>query len=260
MLRRFKAHSPGLGDVRRKVVQTVSPNERMPTEDLPGYFATGRSGLKAVQLAQLAARKGEFGSILDMACGHGRVLRWLQAAYPQAQLTACDLLTDGVEFCARAFGATPVYSTTSPSVDMFPGRYDLIWVGSLLTHVDADQWVQFIALWHELLAPDGLLVVTTHGELVAERMRAGHLYGYSAPSIRRTLRAYDHAGFAFLEANADEVDYGLTIARPEWVLHRLLAHPDFRVVLFTEALWANHQDVAAVVKRPLDPQMADRPE
>src|SRR5580693_2657322 len=155
MLQRFKAHSPGLGDVRRKVVQTVSPNERMPTEDLPGYFATGRSGLKAVQLAQLAARKADFGSILDMACGHGRVLRWLQAAYPQAQLAACDLLADGVEFCARVFGATPVQSTTSPNVDMFPGRYDLIWVGSLLTHVDADQWVQFIALWHELLAPDG---------------------------------------------------------------------------------------------------------
>jgi SAM-dependent methyltransferase len=254
------AHTPKLGDVQREVDQTVSPNERMPTEDLPGYFATGRSGLKAVQLAQLAARKADFGSILDYACGHGRVLRWLQAAYPRAHLTACDLLADGVDFCASVFGATPVYSTAPPRVDMFPGRYDLIWVGSLLTHVDVDRWIQLIDLWHDLLAPDGLLVVTTHGELVAERMRAGNLYGYPAPSIRRTLRTYDHAGFAFLESSLDDIDFGITIAKPDWVLRRLLTHADFRVVLFTEALWANHQDVAAVVKRPLDPQIADRPD
>jgi SAM-dependent methyltransferase len=260
MLKRLHAVRPSFGEARAKVIQAVSPSERMPTGDLPGYFATGRSALKAVQLSQLAARKTDFQSILDMACGHGRVLRWLQAAYPHAHLTACDLLGDGVDFCATVFGATPVYSTASPGIDLFPGRYDLIWVGSLLTHLDAGQWLTFIDLWHALLAPDGLLVVTTHGELVAERMREGNLYGYPALSIRRTLRSYDHAGFAFLEASADEIDYGISIARPEWVLRRLLAHTDFRVVLFTEALWANHQDVAAVVKRPVDPRIADRPD
>jgi SAM-dependent methyltransferase len=232
----------------------------MPTEDLPGYLATGKSALKAVQLAELAAHRTGFTSILDMACGHGRVLRWLQAAYPEARLTACDLLRDGVDFCARTFGATPVYSTPSPTAEMFSDRYDLIWVGSLLTHLDAHRWVDFIRLWHDLLAPDGVLIVTTHGELVAERMRVGNLYGYPETSIRRTLRSYSHAGFAFLEASTEEIDYGISIAKPEWVIHRLLERPDFRLVLFAEALWANHQDVAAVVKRPLDARIAERPD
>ncbi len=240
--------------------EAVAPGERMPTEDLPGYFATGQSALKAVQLAQLAARKPGFVSILDMACGHGRVLRWLQAAFPDARLTACDLLRDGVDFCASTFGAKPVYSIPTPSSEMFPDRYDLIWVGSLLTHLDADQWVNFIKLWHDVLAPDGLLVVTTHGELVAERMRNGNHYGYLPPSIARTLRTFHHAGFAFLEASTDQIDYGISLARPEWVIRRFLTYPDFRVVLLTEALWANHQDVVAVVKRPLDGRVAERPD
>jgi SAM-dependent methyltransferase len=238
----------------------VSPAERMPTEDLAGYLATGRSALKAVRLAQVAAGKTGFASILDMACGHGRVLRWLKAAYPDARLTACDLIGDGVEFCQSAFGATPIHSTQTPSPDLFPDRYDLIWVGSLLTHLDADRWTGFFQLWHELLAPDGLLVVTTHGELVAERMRSGYNYGYPAPSIRRMLRSYEHAGFAFLEAGPEDIDYGISIARPEWVVRRLLIQPDFRLVLFTEALWANHQDVVAAVNRHLDPTMAEHPE
>ena len=249
-----------LGAANLNVNSTVSPAERMPAEDLAGYLATGRSALRAVHLAQLAARKSAFASILDMACGHGRVLRWLKAAYPDARLTACDLLPDGVDFCRNAFGATSVYSTPVLGQDMFPDRYDLIWVGSLLTHLDADQWVNFIRLWHDILAPDGLLVVTTHGELVAERLRTGSDYGYPATSVRRMLRSYDHAGFAFLEASAEEIDYGISISKPEWVIHRLLSHSDLRLVLFTEALWANHQDVVAVVNRPLDPRMAERPE
>jgi SAM-dependent methyltransferase len=242
----------GFARVSRADLQRgVSSNERMPATDIDIYLAVGRSALKAVRLAQIASGKTDFTSILDMPCGHGRVLRWLKAAYPDAALTACDLLTDGADFCAESLGATPVYSSPLPKAGSFKDRYDLIFVGSLLTHVDVHQWDHLIALWHSLLAPDGLLVVTTHGELVAERMRAGHLYGYPQAAVTRMLRAYAHAGFAFLEEPPANIDYGITLARPDWTLSRLLRHTDFRVVLSGEALWDRHQDVTAVVKRPL---------
>lgn len=231
------------------VSREISRHERMPVADVDGYLAVGRSALRAVRLAQLAASSSDFQSILDMACGHGRVTRWLKAAYPDAQITACDLLTDGVDFCARAFGATPVYATQHLAPDAFPDRYDLIFVGSLLTHVDVEQWDRLISLWYALLRPEGLLVVTTHGDLVAERMRAGHLYGYPAPAIARMLRVYEHARFAFLEESLQNIDYGITLAKPDWTLARLGHHRDISVVLYSAALWDHHQDVAAVVKR-----------
>jgi SAM-dependent methyltransferase len=241
------------------VSRETSPGERMPAGDLEGYLATGESALKSIRLAQLAARAPDFESILDLPSGHGRVTRWLRAAYPNALLTACDILTDGVDFCAEEFGAIPVYSRPGITAAEFPDRYDLIWVGSLFTHVDVPDWDQLIALFYELLIPGGVLVMTVHGELVAERMRAGNLYGYPDRSVARALRAYEHAGFAFLEEHPDQIEYGITLSRPEWVVSRVLRHADFRMAVYTEALWANHQDVVGVVKRKNDPDISNRP-
>src|SRR5919201_3770682 len=67
--------------VRRPVVRDIAAGEQMPADDVPGYLATGESALKAVRLALLAARAAEPRSILDLPCGHGRVLRWLAAAF-----------------------------------------------------------------------------------------------------------------------------------------------------------------------------------
>ena len=229
-----------------RVLREISHDERMPTDDVGVYLDVGRSALDAILLAQRLAGLTGFTSILDMPCGHGRVARWLRAAYPSARLTVCDLLADGVDFCATTFDAVGVYSNARPTAAMFADRYDLIFVGSLLTHVDVDQWDRLIDVWRTLLRPSGLLVVTTHGELVAERMRGGELYGYPAQSITRLLRTYAHARFGFLEESPVSIDYGITLAAPDWTLARLLRHDDFRVVLYSAALWDRHQDVAAV--------------
>jgi SAM-dependent methyltransferase len=249
----------GFGATRRDVDPVIGPGEQMPSDDLAGYLATGQSALKAVRLAMVAARAPEPTSILDLPCGHGRVLRWLAAAYPNARLTAGDLLADGVDFCAEAFGAQPVHSVPDPDPELFDEHFDLIWVGSLFTHLDVASWDRFFALFDAILAPGGVLVFTTHGELVAERMRRGHHYGYPPRAIERTLRTFAHTGFAFLEESPTQIDYGITIARPAWVVDRVTRTLDLRLALYTEALWANHQDVVAVVKRPNDPSVADRP-
>ena len=241
------------------VIETISGDERMPADHVEGYLATGRSALRAVRLAQYAAGVGDFTSILDLPSGHGRVLRWLRAAYPDAGLTASDLLTDGVDFCAKTFGAEAVYSLPSPPADIFTERFDLIWVGSLFTHIDVAQWDHFIELFDELLLPNGIAVVSTHGGLVAERMRRGHLYGYPELSVLRALRTYSHAGFAFLEEDPNRIEYGITLSTPTWVVERFLRRPNFRLVMFTEALWANHQDVIAVMKLPINSRYAEQP-
>jgi SAM-dependent methyltransferase len=247
------------GATSREVSWVVSPNEQMPTSDLPGYMATGQSALKAIRLALLAARAPEPRSILDLPCGHGRVMRWLAAAYPEASLSACDLLTDGADFCAETFGAKAIHSVPEPGPELFDDLFELIWVGSLLTHLDAAAWDHFFMLFEQILAPGGVLVFSTHGELVAERMRQGHYYGYPPRAVERTLRTYAHAQFAFLEESPEQIDYGITIARPPWVIDRVTRLGDFRVALYAEALWANHQDVIAVVKHPIDVSIADRP-
>ena len=55
------------------------------------YFVAGQEALRCVRLAMLAARKDDITSLLDFACGRGRVLRMFQAAFPDAELTGSDI-------------------------------------------------------------------------------------------------------------------------------------------------------------------------
>ncbi|PZS15351.1 MAG: hypothetical protein DLM57_12950 [Pseudonocardiales bacterium] len=244
-------------DVR--VDETISPDEAMSHGDVAGYLAVGESALKAIRLALLAARAPLPAHVLDFGCGHGRVMRWLRAAFPDARLTGADIRSDGVDFCARTFAATGVYSSLTPGAELFGERYDLIWVGSLFTHLDQPRWWEFLDLLHELLAPGGVLVMTTHGELVAERMRRGAHYGYPESAVHSALDDYDHAGFGFMPADDALGSYGFSVSRPAWVVAAVLRHADLRIVSCTEAQWANHQDVLAVMRRPVDPNAASRP-
>jgi trans-aconitate methyltransferase len=55
------------------------------------YFAFGQSGLDNVLCSLALSRLKDVNSILDMACGHGRVGRFLRAAFPNARMTFCEL-------------------------------------------------------------------------------------------------------------------------------------------------------------------------
>ncbi|HVS70895.1 MAG TPA: class I SAM-dependent methyltransferase [Phycisphaerae bacterium] len=171
----FEAYVPN-------VDPSISPGERMPADDPAYYLSVGQGVLRLVKLALLHSlkRPASIRHILDLPCGHGRVLRTLRAAFPSAEITASDLLEDGVDFCAKTFNATPVLSKIHPTPDLFPhaGQYDLIFVGSLFTHLDEPRWFEFLSLFHALLAPNGILLFTTHGPYVAFRMISGETYGY----------------------------------------------------------------------------------
>jgi SAM-dependent methyltransferase len=148
-----------------KVIRTVSPDDDMFDRSLDEYIETGREALRLISLAALAVPKTGFQRILDLPCGYGRVLRVLRAAFPRSEITACDLDKRAVDFCAETFGAVTAYSDRDPSRIMLSGQFDLIWCGSLLTHLDVDHWTGFLDLFERVLAPYGVLALTTHGRI-----------------------------------------------------------------------------------------------
>jgi hypothetical protein len=79
-------------------------------------------------------------------------------------ITACDLNKEGVDFCKREFGTNSLYSRQNLCELVFPNKYDLIWVGSLLTHLDVETAIAFLHVLMDPLLPSGLIVFTTHGE------------------------------------------------------------------------------------------------
>jgi hypothetical protein len=222
------------------VSERISPRDSMYDSNWPdAYSYWGRSALKCIREALDRTRVAPE-AILDLPSGHGRVLRWLAAEFPDAAITACDLDRDAVDFCAAEFGATPMYSSVDPEAIPLE-RYDLIWVGSLFTHLDAPLWTRFLKTLRNHL--DGVLVFTTAGVSVAELMRQERPTAVDSEAL---LESFDRTGFGY--ADYPGQSYGLCRVKPDWVL-RLLSMLKLDVVDFTERGWANRQDVYTVLVR-----------
>ena len=226
----------------------LAPADWMYRTDAGRYFDWGEMAMRSIHLALLAANKPGASDILDLPCGHGRALRFLKNAFRGARLTACDLDADGVDFCARTFGATPVISKPDIREVQFPGRYDLIWCGSLLTHICAEQVSHFLAAFESLLVPGGVVVFTTHGRWIAGRLRSGTLdVGLPAADIPHFLADYDATGFAYRDYPKSP-GYGVSISSPAWLAAQLQQRPLLRQVMFQERGWFYHQDAIGCVR------------
>ena len=219
------------------VITEISPRDEMYTSDPDRYGEVGEAALRAIRIALHAAGKPDPSDILDMPSGHGRVMRLLKAAFPEASLTACDLDTDAVEFCARVFGATPLQGNEDPSTMDIDGQFDLIWCGSLLTHMDSDRWPGFLKLFEAALKPDGIAIFTVHGRKVIRNMQEGATYGLNEESREGLLADFEATGFGYRDFWGQE-NYGISLSAPGWVLPLIGS----RVHLYSEALWGS-QDV-----------------
>jgi SAM-dependent methyltransferase len=241
-----------LDGYRERIDVTLSPNDEMFTGNLEDYLSVGETAV--VQIAHAMAINGvsECPRILDLPCGHGRVLRALQAVFPDAELTACDVNRDGVDFCAAQFGARPVYSTVNPHEIPLDGEFDLIWVGSLLTHLNAARCRAFLGVLCDRLAPGGLLLVSAHGRNAVNRwpredMRLAQIRG-----------GFEINGFGYAD-HAGVSGYGTSAFTPGWLASELYSRDDVMLIGYAERGLADHQDLATILKLDVDhPQWALR--
>jgi SAM-dependent methyltransferase len=234
-----------------RVDPRISPGDGMLGGNEKHYFSVGRSALIIIKRALDASALASAGParILDFPCGHGRVLRYLRAAFPHAEITACDLLTDGVDFCAKTLGATGVYSDPEPSRIALPRDcFDLIWVGSLFTHFDARQWKTFLTFFRDLLSPNGLLVFSTQGRH-SHHCLADNVCTYDLDPARRSrlLHQLETSGFGYVDYSGS-CEYGISIAEPAWVCRLITSVPDLRVIQLCERSWDDHHDIYACVR------------
>ena len=238
------------------VNKQIAPADQMLSGalDQAHYFDCGRSALACIQkaLATASIPPKRIKRILDLPCGHGRVLRYLKAAFPEVEIAACDLLRDGVDFCSSTFGATALYSSDEPeAIPLEPGSFDLIWVGSLFTHLDAPLWSRFLAVLRNALTPGGLLVFSTHGRDTYQRVLGG-VWDNHLSYRRRTmlLYRYERTGFGYARYLGSEGYYGLSLSHPAWVTRQLTSLGGLRLVTLSETSWDDSHDVFASVRVP----------
>jgi SAM-dependent methyltransferase len=220
------------------------------------YVSVGANALEIVFEAMILCRVAKFESILDVPSGFGRVTRHLRAAFPDATLYASDLYQNRIDFCAQALGAKPVKSKEDFAQIVYPTGFDLIWCGSLLTHLAASEFQSALDLFSRSLNPDGIAVVTLHG-------RHSHYFHHNKSkylpdeSFALAERDFQNAGFGYADYNmpgvySEQKAYGISLSAPSYVLKCLEKDESLRVKAYVERHWDDHQDVLIVQKTPIN--------
>lgn len=233
-------------DLVRRVSSRVSPRDEMYRGDLGHYLSVGLSAIRCLEAALAAAGAGDPATILDLPCGYGRVMRYLVVRFPRALITGCEIDPHALDHCAREFGAGPVSSSRDLRGLTLPASYDLIWCGSLLTHLDESRSIDLLRLLANHLNPGGILVFTTHGELVAQRIAADPAsYRLALADRDRVLARRRDTGHTYWD-HPDRPDHGVSISSDAWVRASVarLASP-LHELFFRPRGWDDHQDVFA---------------
>lgn len=231
-----------------------SPKDTMFTGDEAHYRGSGMSALRNVRTALAIAGRSDARRILDLPCGFGRATRYLRADFPDAEICACDLDPEAVDYCAETFGAIPSYSSTEIGQIRLPGTFDLIWCGSLFTHLPAARWGEFFDFFDSVLDPGGLLLFTVHGRMSENFLGNGYTFGMGDAAATTTLATLQRDGFAYWEYPPEvgfDAGYGVSFSRPGWVVEQLTTREHMRLLSYSEAGWFRHQDVVVCWKPPL---------
>ncbi|WP_240687124.1 class I SAM-dependent methyltransferase [Amycolatopsis suaedae] len=226
---------------------TIAEGDTMLDGPLERYLDVSAGALRTVLAALQLTGHAEPKRVLDFGCGYGRVQRALRAAFPAAQLYACDVDPAAVAHCAAAFGAVPVAGSADVDQIEQVTDIDLVWCGSVLTHLDVAGWTGVLRYFGRALAPGGVAVVTTHGRRMAYRAEQDKNYGLEPRVIDRVLAAYHACGFGYADYSF-QPGYGISITSPSWAIARALETPGLRLAGYDEAAWDNHQDVMVLVK------------
>jgi len=233
--------------------KTISPNETMNNE---WYFGVGKSAIDNIIVALMASRLQSVNKVLDIPCGHGRVLRHLVKLFPEAKFHACDLDQDGVDFCASTFNAKPIYSQEELTNVDFDSKYDIIWVGSLFTHTSREVTKRWTAHLAKFLNPQGIVIATVHGRWCQHVHNvAPYIAENSWEEIIKDYNTKSHGYRDYLKEESHSFisgSYGISLAKPHITIQDLEDIPGIRIYSYMERGWSDHQDVVVFGKPSYD--------
>jgi SAM-dependent methyltransferase len=246
MLRRPEL-SASAGELLRRTDSRLHPYEDMYTGDGFPYFWAGLDAIRNIENALETAGVAAPDAILDMPCGFGRVIRSLVARFPQASITGCDIRPSAVRFCTRRFAAEGVISSPAFEEIAFARAFDLIWCGSLATHLDSPQTLSLVDLFARSARSGAVIVFTTHGESVVEKIKAGADYMLTTSGVNLVLTTYERSGYGY--ANYPwESGYGVAAISPEWIRRNIEGRSGLHEIYFEERGWGGNHDVFGFLK------------
>jgi len=254
----YKCHDIDALDYRISgVIKNISKNERMLglDKDHDKYLLVGRSvmndiisGINAARQLMLTMGITEYCTrILDFPCGHGRVLRFLKAKFPNAEITSGDIIHEAVDYCVETFGVKPLYSQENLRELSVGEQYDFIWSGSLVTHFCEESTIELLEFFVRHLARGGLLIFTTHGRSAISYLNRG-IVDYRAGEPEEVIEEFKRTGYYYISKPCNPGNSGIAFYSPSRMFGIIEKFPELKVISYSEGGWGNHQDVITCMK------------
>ncbi len=198
----------------------------------------------------------QFKSVLDFACGFGRLTKPLFRLIPEAEIFGCDIQRDLVSLCQRSFPKGHfITNEVAPPLDFDDSLFDLIFSYSAFTHFSETNHVAWLKELARTLKPGGVMLHTTHSLVSLKRAaffspESLKKYNFSEPVDRSTLHT-DSYHYAINEPSMPE--YGVTIIDKEYVMKRWPGYSGLTIVDYVEAAIESYpegcHDIVMMVKK-----------
>ena len=215
------------------------------------YLIAGLSASRCIQAAlQSIGKERAVGSILDFPRGYGRVLRFLKAMFPDSDITGGEVQSGALDFCQRTFGVTPILSSTHFSSLSLPRKFDLIWCGSLITHIAETAAADLLGFFYRHLTNEGVCIFTTHGQLALDWIEEKtKTYSLSEESQQQILRTFHEKGYGYADY-VNQIGCGISAVSRSRVVELARGIGRWEEVFFLDHGWDGLQDVYAFAMRP----------
>jgi SAM-dependent methyltransferase len=250
MLLSYAAHhriEPALAETGLRAEMPPPGVHAMARDDVAAGGSPYYADLVADALAQSGFELAGGRSVLDFGCSSGRVVRVLQAAYPDVRWFGCDPIGAAIEWAsANLPGIEFARSPERPPLAYEDGSLDAAYAISVWSHFSDSAALAWAAELRRVLRPGGRLVLTAQGaQTVAHHAEAGLRPAFQLVDILRSLY---RGGFMFAHEFGPGGDHGLVnpdwgtaFLTPEWLLTHLT--PDWRVLCFWPGRAEGSQDV-----------------
>lgn len=112
-------------------------------------------------LGESKFKLGASPKILDFGCGAGRMVRWFKPSSERGEIWGCDISSEHILW-AHQYLSPPFHFFTNTVVPHLPfesNYFDLIYAGSVFTHID-DLAMAWLLEMRRILKPEGRLYIT----------------------------------------------------------------------------------------------------
>jgi hypothetical protein len=172
----------------------------------------------------------------------------LKVKFPDSAIVGGEINADALDFCKRTFSIETFVSERDFERLAFPRKFDFIWCGSLVTHIDEKSTAGLLGFFSRHLLDGGSCVFTTHGERIAKRIQSEEdwFLNITPQGKEQILRTYRQSGYGFANYRG-RCDAGISVTSPSRILQIATSVGTWKQTLYLENGW-HCQDVYALTK------------